>query len=111
MTDTTWKISLLGGLKRRGLKRIPEHTIVITGVGGADLDLTGATPPGDRFTLTKVSLAGGVKLAVPAGVRVEVKGFHPFGRHVERGTEDSGAPVFKVRAYTLFGGVRIRRTV
>ncbi|MGV9595938.1 hypothetical protein ACWDR1_04625 [Streptosporangium sandarakinum] len=114
MTNTTpksWKISLLGGVKQRGPQRLPEHLVVVTAVGGADLDLTGAAFSGGRFTLTKVSFAGGVKLTVPVGVRVEVEGFHLFGGHrVEQGAGAPDGPVVTVRAYGVFGGVRVGRS-
>ncbi|MEW9552196.1 hypothetical protein [Nonomuraea sp. NPDC050783] len=105
---TDWHLSLIGGLKRR-YDRVPARTVVVTPVGGLNADLSGAGLAPET-TLTKVSLAGGVTLRVPAGADVRVTGFHLFGgRHVQPGKPAEDAPVVHVRAYGLFGGVAVTR--
>ncbi|MGI5158601.1 hypothetical protein [Microbispora sp. CA-102843] len=106
---TDWHISLLGGLKRRERGRMPADTVVLTPVGGADLDLSEAEI-GQVTTVTKISIAGGVRLRVPADITVEVEGFNLFGgRRVEPGTPDPSGRVIRVRNYGLFGGVSVTR--
>ncbi|MEV6376425.1 hypothetical protein [Micromonospora musae] len=103
-----WRIALLGGHKQR-ITGAPADTVVVTPIGGADIDLSGAELPA-RTTLTKVSLLGGVKLRVPAGVDVEVKGFHLLGgRRVQPAAPSPSAPVVRVRAYGIVGGVEVSR--
>ncbi|MEU4677303.1 LiaF domain-containing protein [Micromonospora sp. NPDC023737] len=103
-----WQISLLGGHEQRVGGRA-DDTAVVTSIGGADIDLTGAELAPET-TLTKVSLIGGVKLRVPADTHVEIEGFHLFGgRRVEAGTPSPSAPVVRVRAYGIIGGVRVSR--
>ncbi|NJP27290.1 cell wall-active antibiotics response protein [Microbispora hainanensis] len=118
MTNTTssqrtdWHVSLIGGLKRRGAERMPADTVVITPVGGADLDLRDARIE-EVTSVTKISLLGGVRLRVPADVTVEVEGFSLIGgRSVEPGppdTPDASGRVVRVRNYSVIGGVDITR--
>ena len=118
MTNTTssqrtdWHVALIGGLKRRGPGRMPADTVVLTPIGGADLDLSDARIP-EVTSVTKISIAGGVRLRVPADVTVEVESFSLFGgRTVEPDTPDTpdaSGRVVRVRNYSVFGGVSVTR--
>ena len=103
-------ISLLGGVRRSGPMTLPDRTTIITGIGGADLDLSQATVPAGGARLTKVSLVGGLSIVASAGVRVEVRGFSLVGgRNVERTSDvPPDAPVLRVSAWSLVGGVKVR---
>jgi hypothetical protein len=103
-------IAVLGGLRLAGRLRLPRRLLHISLLGGMDLDLSQAELTGPRLDIVKVSLLGGVDLVVPAGVRVEVGGFVLLGgKDIERRPESSpGAPVVRVRAFGLIGGVRVR---
>jgi hypothetical protein len=107
----SWHVSPIGGLTVNGPWRMDRHVIVISLVGGARLDLSEAELAAPEVTLTKVSLVGGVRVWVPAGIRVEVSGFRIIGgTRVEGGPEPGpGAPTVHIRAFSLVGGVRIRR--
>jgi hypothetical protein len=106
--NTDWHLSLIGGLRRRHAGRAGD-TVVVTPVGGANLDL-GEAGLGPETTLTKVSLFGGVKVRVPAGADVRIKGFHLLGgRRVEESASPASGPVVRVRAYGLIGGVTVTR--
>lgn len=108
---TTLHLTLLGGLRREDAWHMRRRTVVISPVGGADLDLTRATLPDGGATVIKVSLVGGVKLTVPAGVNVVIEGFNLIGRRPsDTGPLIPGAPTVRVFAYGIFGGVRLRRT-
>src|SRR6185437_9816091 len=71
---TRWRVSPIGGFRSRGRWRMPRHTVVVTLIGGAELDLRDAELEAPEVILTKVSLVGGVRVAVPPGVRLEVDG-------------------------------------
>jgi hypothetical protein len=103
-------LSLLGGTRHSGRFDVPSSALFIAGIGGMDLDLREATLPAGGATITKVSLIGGVSLVVPPGVRVEVSGFSLLGgKNIEReSVEDPSAPVLRVRAFGLIGGVKVR---
>jgi len=108
----SWHVSPIGGLRVCGPWRMDRHVIVVSLVGGSRLDLTRAELAAPEVTLTKVSLVGGVRLAVPPGIRVQVSGFSLIGAgRVEAGPEPGpGAPTVHVRAFSLVGGVRISRS-
>jgi len=96
-------VALLGGTRDSHLGPRRTHIAVI---GGMDLDLGDAR----ETTITKVSLVGGVKAVVPANVRVEVSGFTLIGgKDIERPAGlPADAPVVRIRAFGLVGGVRVR---
>lgn len=106
-----WHVSPVGGLRVYGPWRMDRHVVVISIVGGTWLDLGQAELAAPEVTLTKVSLVGGVRVQVPTGIRVEVSGFSLIGRtRVDGGPEPGpGAPTVHIRAFSLVGGVRIRR--
>jgi hypothetical protein len=89
-----------------------RHVIVVSIVGGARLDLSEAQLAAPEVTLTKVSLVGGTWVLVPPGIRVEASGFSLVGgTRVEGGPEPGpGAPTVHIRAFSLVGGMRIRRS-
>jgi hypothetical protein len=108
---TTLHLALLGGFARSGPWRMRRRTIAISPVGGVDLDLTEATLCEGESTLIKVSLAGGVKLTVPAAVNVTVEGFNLIGRRpADTGPVVPGAPTVRILAYGIFGGVQVHRS-
>jgi Domain of unknown function (DUF1707)/Cell wall-active antibiotics response 4TMS YvqF len=107
----SWHISPIGGLSVSGPWRMERNVIVVSLIGGADLDLSQAQLAAPEVTLTKVSLLGGVSIAVPPGVRVDASGFSLIGgTSVAAGPEPGpGAPTVRIRAYSLLGGIRVYR--
>jgi hypothetical protein len=105
----SWHVWPIGGLRVRGPWRMERHVIVVSIIGGADLDLRQAELAAPEVTLTKVSLLGGVRITVPPGVRVDTSGFSLIGgTRVEGGPEPGpGAPTIHVRAFSLLGGVEV----
>jgi hypothetical protein len=108
----SWHVAPIGGLTVSGPWRMDRHVIVISIVGGTRLDLSQAELAAPEVTLTKVSLVGGVRVEVPAGIRVDVSGLSLIGgTRVEGGPEPGpGAPTVHIRAFSLVGGVRVRRS-
>ncbi len=80
-------------------------------IGGARLDLSQAELAAPEVTLTKVSLVGGVSVRVPSGIPVEASGLSILGGTRVEGAPDPGpgAPTIHIRAYSVIGGIRIRR--
>jgi hypothetical protein len=107
----SWHISPIGGLSVSGPWRMERSVIVVSLIGGADLDLSQAQLAAREVTLTKVSLVGGVSIAVPPGIRVDASGFSLIGgTSVDAGPEPGpGAPTVHIRAFSLLGGTRIYR--
>ena len=108
---TSWHISPIGGLSVSGPWRMERSVIVVSLIGGADLDLSQAQLAAPEVTLTKVSLVGGVSIGVPPGIRVDASGFSLIGgTRVDAGPEPGpGAPTVHIRAFSLLGGTRIYR--
>jgi predicted membrane protein len=109
---TAWYAALLGGIKMRGNWKMARDMVVVTPVGGANLDLTEAELADPQSTvLTKVSIAGGVSLVVPPEMDVQVEGFRIFGGvRIEPAQRTGPATVvLKVREYSLVGGVHVQR--
>jgi hypothetical protein len=107
----SWHISPIGGLSVSGPWRMKRSVIVVSLIGGADLDLSQAQLAAPEVTLTKVSLLGGVSITVPPGIRVDASGFGLIGgTSVDAGPEPGpGAPTVHIRAFSLLGGTRIYR--
>ena len=105
----SWHISPIGGLRVSGRWRMERGVIVVSLIGGADLDLSQAQLAAPKVTLTKVSLLGGVSIAVPPGIRVEASGFSLIGgTSVNAGPQPGpGAPTVHIRAFSLLGATRI----
>jgi hypothetical protein len=103
-------VTPMGGLRRAGRLAMRPRTTLVTLIGGLDLDLTRADVPPAGSTIAKVSLIGGAKIVVGPDVRVDVGGFSLIGgRDVERVRDvPAAAPVVRIRAWSLIGGIRVR---
>lgn len=108
--DSQVSVLPIGGMRRRGRWHVRRNTVLVTLLGGMDLDLREADITADEVTLTKVSLVGGLDVTVPPGVRVEIGGFVLLGgRTIDVGDPAApGAPTIRIRAFGLVGGVRVR---
>jgi hypothetical protein len=103
----------MGGGTQRGDWRIAERSTVVNVMGGADLDLTDAVVSDTETEILVLSLMGGSEIIVPVGVHVELSGFAFMGGNDLR-IEDAppppaGAPVVRVRAYSVMGGTDVKR--
>ena len=107
---TRWWVSPIGGFRRRGHYKLPEHQVVLTLLGGMDVDLRGAELSGPTATMTVVTVLGGADVVVPAGVQVDVSGFSILGGRDVRLSERAvpGAPLVHLRLYSILGGAKVR---
>jgi hypothetical protein len=106
---TSWQVSLLGGVSRQGSWWVPERSVGISLIGGADLDFGGAEFAAPEVEFSRFSLIGGISAKVPAGVRVEVSGFTLLGgRRVRLPEPVPGAPVLRLRLFSIIGGISVR---
>ena len=79
-------------------------------MGGADLDLRDAIVADAEIRIRVLSLMGGSKIVVPDNVHVELSGFAFMGGNdLKLGDADPqpGAPVVRVRAYSVMGGTDV----
>jgi uncharacterized protein DUF1707 len=109
--DRGWIVAIMGGAERKGRWRPARNTNVVAVMGGAELDLREAELA-DGVTITAVTVMGGIGIAVPDGVSVELGGFAVLGAN--GGPRDQvpplpNAPIVRVRAFSLMGGVDVER--
>jgi uncharacterized protein DUF1707/cell wall-active antibiotic response 4TMS protein YvqF len=108
-----WIVGIMGGGDHKGRWRIASRCTVVNVMGGADLDLTGAVVEGPETVIQVFSMMGGSKIVVPDGVHVDLGGFAFMGGNSLRlegaPTPPPGAPVVRVRAYSIMGGTDVRR--
>lgn len=107
---TRWIVSVMGGVNRRGRVRVGANTSVVTLMGGANLDLRQAELEEPEVTFTIVSVMGGASIVVPEGVDVELTGIAIMGGKDYRPGKrppPPGAPLLRVRAFSLMGGVSV----
>jgi class 3 adenylate cyclase len=108
---TRFTMSLMGGHKRTGRWRVADRTVAIAVMGGTELDLRNAEFDGDEIHITALAVMGGIDIVVPEGVEVELSGLAIMGgkdSKVRPAPRVPGAPVVRVFALALMGGVTIR---
>ncbi len=102
----------MGGGDHAGRWRIAARCTVVNLLGGADLDLTDAMVEGPHTEIRVFSLMGGSDIVVPNGVHVELSGFAFLGgndlRLADAPPPPPGAPVVRVRAYSVMGGTDVK---
>jgi Domain of unknown function (DUF1707)/Cell wall-active antibiotics response 4TMS YvqF len=105
-----WLVAIMGGANRSGTFRLGPLTHVLTFMGGANLDLRQARLDESEVTVNVVSIMGGTNVVVPEGVQVELTGIALMGGKSYRpgkSPPSPGAPVVRVRAFGLMGGVSV----
>jgi hypothetical protein len=105
-----WLISIMGGADRRGRWRVPRKMVVLSLMGGCDLDLRQAQIEHGEVTITIFSVMGGTDVYVPEGIEVDIGGLTIMGGTDEHGHDAPprpGTPLIRVRAFTLMGGTDV----
>lgn len=106
-----WVVAVMGGAERRGRWRPDEETNAVAVMGGIDLDLREAVLEGPEVVINAVAIMGGIDVVVPEGVPVELTGFALMGAKDAKVADVApipGAPLVRVRAFALMGGVSVR---
>lgn len=109
---TDWVVAIMSSATRKGRWRVRRSTAILALMGGADLDLRQAELEAPEVVITAISIMGGIDLLIPDGVRVDMSGFALMGGNDDRHGDVApppGAPVVRVRAFSLMGGVNVRR--
>ncbi len=111
-TPRRWLVSLFGGADITGRSRLGRTLNSVTVMGGNDLDLRHAELDGGELTITAIAVMGGQDIYLPEGVEVQVDGFALFGGNDQHGGDAPprpGAPVIRIRAVSIMGGIDIWR--
>lgn len=108
---STVLLGIMGAFERRGRWNVPKRLTTFSLWGGGVLDLRYADFTSQDVEINAYSIMGGQTILLPPEVNVDIDGHGVMGgfdRHVEgRGTP--GAPTVKIRGFSLWGGVGIRR--
>ena len=104
-------VALLGAAETKNRSPHFQHANVSAVLGGATLDMREAhLDPG--ASVDALALFGGVDVIVPPGWRVELGGLPIFGGYEDKtggnGDLPADAPVLKVAATAIFGGVDVK---
>jgi hypothetical protein len=109
--DRRWVVAIMGGEQRKGRWRPSRRTNAIAVMGDVNLDLREAEFA-DGAEILAIPVMGGVTITVPEGVSVEMSGFALMGAN--SGPDDRmlplpNSPFVRVRAFSLMGGVTVKR--
>jgi hypothetical protein len=109
--ERRWIVAIVGGEARKGRWRPSRRTNAVAIMGGIDIDLREAELA-DGAEILAVPVMGAVSITVPEGVSVEMSGIALLGGN--SGPDDKvlplpNAPIVRVRAFSLMGGVVVER--
>jgi hypothetical protein len=101
-------VHVIGGFAREERGVAQDEYLFVTGIGGLDLDLSGAQIPAGGVEITVWSVIGGVALTVPDGVAVEHSGFSLLGGVDDAtGGAAAGSSSVRLKFYSLIGGAAV----
>ncbi|THJ73863.1 DUF1707 domain-containing protein, partial [Candidatus Frankia alpina] len=109
--EVDWTVAVMSGNERGGRWRPSRHTRAVAVMGGIELDLREVAFPTEALMITAVAVMGGIEIIVPEGVEVEVTGVSVMGGRTVKVADTprrSGAPVVRIRAVAVMGGVEVR---
>jgi hypothetical protein len=108
---STMLLAILSGFQRRGRWYIPGRMTTFTLFGGGVVDLRYADFTSSEVEIHAYSILGGQTILLPPEVNVEIDGVGVMGgfdRQAE-GNGTPGAPKVRIKGFSLFGGVGIKR--
>ena len=108
---STMLLAILSGFERRGRWNVPDRLTTFTLFGGGVVDLRYADFTSSSVEIRAYSILGGQTILLPPEVNVEINGrgvMGGFDHRVEAGGTP-GAPKVKIRGFSLWGGVGIKR--
>jgi len=108
---STILLAIMSGFERRGRWNVPERLTTFALWGGGVIDLRYADFTSPDVEIKSYSIMGGQTILVPPEINLEVHGHGVMGVFDNRatGTGMAGAPHVKVRGFSLWGTVGIRR--
>jgi hypothetical protein len=106
-----WLVAAFGGTEQRGRWRLSSRLRIVSVFGGVDVDLGAAEPEAPESVITVVAILGGAGIIAPQGVPIQLSGFSLLGGKGDKrsgGPPLPGAPLVRVRVFTILGGVTVK---
>lgn len=103
-------VTVFGDATRSGSWRAEGELVPVSVFGDIELDLRQATVPSGEVSIKAYSPFGNIEVLVPSGVDADVNVFTLFGSKkiaVREAARSGSAPVVHVRAFSLFGSIRV----
>lgn len=104
-------VAVMGAFQRRGRWNVPKRLTTFSLFGGGVVDLRYADFTSPEVEINAYSIMGGQTILLPPEINVDIKGHGVMGGfdHEVQGEGAPGAPTVKVRGFSLWGGVGIKR--
>jgi Domain of unknown function (DUF1707) len=108
---STLLLAIMSGFERRGRWNVPRKMTTFTLCGGGVIDLRYADFTSPEVEIHTYSIMGGQTILVPPEVNVELRGHGVMGTfdHLENSQGMPGAPRVRVRGFSLWGKVAVKR--
>jgi hypothetical protein len=108
---STVLLAIMSGFERRGRWNVPKRLTTFALFGGGVIDLRYADFTAPEVEIRSYSIFGGQTILVPPEVNVDVHGVGVMGNfeHSVAGEGSPGAPCVRIRGFSLWGSVGVKR--
>jgi len=108
---STVLMAIMSGFERRGRWNVPRRLTTFALFGGGVVDLRYADFTAPEVDIRSYSIFGGQTILVPPEVNVDLQGVGVMGSfdHNVEGEGSPGAPCVRVRGFSLWGSVGVKR--
>ena len=108
---STLLLAILTGFERRGRWNVPKRMTTFALWGGGVVDLRYADFTSHDVEIRSYSIMGGQTILVPPEVNLDLHGKAVMGsfEHSVSGDGSPGAPCVKIRGFSLWGSVGVKR--
>jgi DUF1707 SHOCT-like domain len=108
---STLLLAIMSGFERRGRWNVPRRMTTFALWGGGVVDLRYADFTSPEVEIHSYSIMGGQTILVPPEVNVDLKGVGVMGAfdHSVSGEGLPGAPCVRIRGFSLWGSVAVKR--
>jgi hypothetical protein len=108
---STLLLAIMSGFERRGRWNVPRKLTTFTLWGGGVVDLRYADFTSPEVEIHTYSIMGGQTILVPPEVNVDMQGHGVMGTfdHLDTSQGMPGAPLVRVRGFSLWGKVAVKR--
>jgi Domain of unknown function (DUF1707) len=108
---STMLLAIMSGFERRGRWNVPKRLTTFALWGGGVVDLRYADFTSPEVEIHAYSIMGGQTILVPPEVNVDLRGVGVMGNfdHSVNGHGSPGAPCVRIRGFSLWGSVGVKR--